>query len=271
MSNPMDRGAAAAPARRVSAPPATGGDAALSHELRDAIARLEAELAAQHNLAVLGGVTAMVAHEFNNLLTPILARAEAAANDNDIESMRAALRKIHANAQRATDVATHLMGMLSAEPDTSATCGIADAVDEAVELLGRSLARAGLQLVVTVPGELRARCNRDLLAQVVLNLLLNARDAMQGDRTVVSIRARRDGDWAEIDVSDTGRGLTREQIDTVFNPFLATRFDERPADWHEVGLGLNVCRTIAQRHGATIRVLPNDGPGCTFRLRWPAG
>ncbi len=236
-----------------------------------AIDELQAELIACQRLAVLGSMTAMVAHEFNNLLTPIMVRAEAALTcADDIPFMRKALERALVQSQRAMSVTRHLLSLAHDQPRPVEACSVATAVHEAIETLTRPLDKDGIELHVGVPADLRVTAREDLLCQVLLNLLLNARQAMTGMRGSVAITAAAGDGQVQIDVRDSGRGIPRELLAKVFNPFLAADPYARANDWQQVGLGLNVCRVIARHHGATLQALANEDRGCTFRLCWPA-
>jgi signal transduction histidine kinase len=236
-----------------------------------AIAELEAELVACQRLAVLGNMAAMVAHEFNNLLTPIMARAEAAlASGDDVAYMRKALERALIQSQRAMTVTRHLLGLAQDQPRPVEACAVAAAVREAVETMTRPLEKDGIELRVTVPDDLWVTARADLFCQVLLNLLLNARQAMQGMRGPLAVTAAFCDGQVQIDVRDSGRGIPHDQLVRVLNPFLAADPYQRPNDWQPIGLGLNVCRLIARHHGAILQALANDDRGCTFRLCWPA-
>ena len=251
---------------RRGSPPADSIDA-----LRATVQELEQELLASQRLALLGSMAAMVAHEFNNLLTPITARAEAALlSDDDLPLMRKALERALKQSQRAVSVARRLLDLARDDQHRVESCSVADAVREAVETMVRPLEKDGIELRVAVPEELRVNARDDLLCQVLLNLLLNARRAMEGTRGTLSVSAVAKGDRVQIDVRDSGAGMPGNVLNDVVNPFLAADPHQRPNDWQQVGLGLSVCRMIAYHHGATIRGLANEGRGCTFRLCWPA-
>jgi signal transduction histidine kinase len=235
------------------------------------IDELQAELLACQRLAMLGNMAAMVAHEFNNLLTPIMVRAEAAlACSDDIPFMRKALERALIQSQRAMSVTRHLINLAQDRPRPAESCSVLAAVREALETLTRPLDKDGIDLYIGVPEDLWVTAREDLLCQVLLNLLLNARQAMIGSRGQVAITAAARDGQVQIDVRDSGRGIPRELIASVFNPFLAADPYARANDWQQVGLGLNVCRLIARHHGATIQAAANDDRGCTFRLCWPA-
>ena len=135
----------------------------------------------------------------------------------------------------------------------------------------RPLEKDGIQLHVAVPDDLRVNARNDLLCQVLLNLLLNARRAMKDGGGPLTVAATAVDGQVQIEVRDSGSGISAETLDQVLNPFLAADPRERPTDWQQVGLGLSVCRMIARHHGATLQAFANDGSrGCTFRLMRPA-
>lgn len=239
-------------------------------DLEAALRGLQEELLACQRLALLGSMAAMVAHELNNLMTPILARAEAALTMNDPALTRKTIERTVTHAQRAIAVAGHLLDLAQGADGGPDTCNVAAVVQEALETATRPFEKDGIEVRVSVPAELHVRVRADLLCQVLLNLLLNARAAMKGlGAGALTISAAGEGEMVRIDVRDTGRGIPAEKLERVFNPFLAADPQARPHDWQQVGLGLAACRLIARRHGATIRALANPDRGCTFRLTWP--
>jgi signal transduction histidine kinase len=252
------------PAREECGPPSGEGPVGAMHAL-------QAELVACQRLAMLGNMAAMVAHEFNNLLTPIMVRAEAALMcADDVPFMRKALERALVQSQRAMSVTRHLLSLAHDQPRPVEACLVAAAVHEAVETLARPLDKDGIALHIGVPENLWVAARADLLCQVLLNLLLNARQAMTGIKGSMAITAAARDGGVRIDVRDSGRGIPRDLLARVFNPFLAADPYERPNDWQQIGLGLNVCRVIARHHGATLEALANEDRGCTFRLCWPA-
>lgn len=238
--------------------------------LEATVRELEQELIACQRLAMLGNLAAMAAHEFRNLMTPIVARCEAALTTDDAAFTRKAVERALTQAQRAIAVTGHLLDYAHDTAKPVETCSVAEAVREAIETQTRPLEKDGIQLTVAVPAELQVRAQPDLFCQVLLNLLVNARQAMKDMRAALTVSAQQEGAHVAIRVRDSGRGFPREKLDNVLNPFLAAEPTDRVSDWHDVGLGLSVCRMIARRHQATIHAEANEGPGCTFVLRWPS-
>ncbi len=241
-----------------------------AEQLQAEIRGLQEELIACQRLAVLGSLAAMVAHEFNNLLTPVVARTEAAlTGDDDVPFMRQALDRTLVQTQRAISVSRHLLDLAHAGACPSQTCLVAVAVREAIDTMTRPFEKDAIQLRVAVPEDLKVQAREELLCQVLLNLLLNARQAMQGASGALAVTATAEDGCAHIEVKDTGKGIAPELLEKVFSPFLAADPRARPNDWKDVGIGLSVCRMIAHHHGARIEARANSGPGCTFSLCWP--
>lgn len=255
---------------RARATPARVTPTETAESLKAEIEGLRAALLTCQRLATLGNLAAMAVHEFKNLLTPIVARSEAAllAGD-DVAYMRKTLERTLVQAQRATAVAEHLLRLAHDQSSPAGACSVAAAVREAIETMTRPCDKDGIELRVFVPETLQVRAQADLLGQVLLNLLLNARRAMKNTSGTLTVSAARHGTHVQIDVQDSGCGIPQATLENVFNPFLAADPHQHPNDWQQVGLGLSACRMIAFHHGATIQGLANDGRGCTFRLCWP--
>jgi len=241
-----------------------------TEDLQAHIARLQDELMAQQRMALLGTMSAMAAHEFNNLMTPVVTRAQDALSRDDLPTMRKALDQALAHAQKAIAVTRHLLGLADAGEDAPRVCSVNAAVREAIDAVARPFDKDSIDLRVEVPADLRVRARPMLLEQLLLNLLLNAREAMKERGGSLTIGARREGDDVVIDVGDRGIGISQQRLDEVVNPFLAADPSAQPGDWHSVGMGLNVCRTITHQHGARIQASADAGGGCTFQIRWPA-
>ncbi len=238
--------------------------------LRRRIDALERELLACQRKAMLGNIAAMVAHEFNNLLTPVIARSEAAMNLGDAAFSQKTHERSLTQAQRAIEVARNLLAFARDEEHSIEPCSVAEAVQEAVDTLARPLSKDGIELSIDVPANLLVRAQPDLFCQLLMNLLLNARAAMKEQRGPLSVTAAEEDDHVAIAVRDSGSGFPDGVIEQRVNPFLAADPNENPDDWHAVGMGLSVCRMIAHKHNARLHVSDNDGPGCTFHVRWPA-
>lgn len=221
---------------------------------RDAAAR-RAEIAHVSRVAQLGELSGAMAHELNQPLAAILANAEAGAQllsrpPADLEEIAAILADIAEDDRRAARLIVDLRRLMAGEPPEMERVDLNRMAETAVRLIGSELlmreVRADLRLA---PEALIVRASRPQIKQVLLNLMLNAADAMAGEpaprRTMtISTRRRADG-WRELAVEDRGPGLDPAVAQDPFRPFVTTK----PKG---LGLGLSICRTIVQAHGGAL-------------------
>jgi signal transduction histidine kinase len=238
--------------------------------LRREVEALRAQLQHAQRLATVGTMTAMVAHEFNNILTPIVNYAQMAREDPRL--LRKAIDRAAAGGQRATDICRALLDMTAQGPSSPEPVRLADLVADVLSAVARDPRRDGIELAVDVPEDLLARTRRVELHQVLTNLFINAREAVlaaTGQRRIDIAARRGDHDNVLISVRDTGVGIAPENLPRIFEPFFTTRHDAaRPAAGH--GLGLAICKDIVAALGGEISVDSAVGRGATFTVRLPA-
>jgi len=243
-----------------------------AHVSSDSLEQLQQELVTCQRRASLGMLASIMAHEYNNLMTPIVARAHDALARDDIDAMRKALTLTARQTEKALEFTRQVLHLADGRETPLQTCRVIDLVQAALLSAVRPLEKDGIELELHVPADLRVRAQPLLFEQVLLNLLLNARAAMKGRCGKLTISAAREGNMVAVAVRDGGTGIAAERLENVINPFLAADAGTHCSDWSAVGLGLHACRAIVQQHGGTIRAEANsDGPGCTFRFHWPAG
>jgi PAS domain S-box-containing protein len=230
---------------------------------------MEARMARSDLLANLGTLAAGVAHEVNNPLTYVLGNLEYLLLDPGHEPERR-IREALEGAQRIRAAVADLLTLLRGSQDVEASnVVLAEVVKRAVRVVRRELSgRARLELDVDPALVVRGSPSR--LGQVLLNLLLNAAHAIedgQPARNLVAVRASviPEG-FVRVSVSDTGRGIERHLIGSIFDPFVTTK-----AAGEGTGLGLYVCHSIVQSLGGRIWVDSEPGKGSTFKLDLPAG
>ncbi len=237
-------------------------------ELQERIRLLEEELIHVQRQALLGQVCRELAHELNNLMTPVLSRADFALSTGRAADQRKALELTKTHVERVQSLLQSLRD-LPRGPAAPRAHPLAQLVSEALTDLVRSPEKDGINTRVEVPADLAAQGSRELLLQVLLNLLLNAREALRGKRGTIEIRAAREGELLRIDVRDTGQTMTPAQY-AGLNAYLAAADPGASAPPGGIGLDVQVCRLILLREGARLEAKANEGPGCTFRLYWPA-
>lgn len=263
------------------------GLAARADALLERVEMLEAELAELQGLATLGTLSGAIAHEFNNILTPIVTFAEMALDDpDDRELGLRALRKALEGSERASFIASALLGFArrDREGDTS---DVARVVRDVRACLVRDPLQDGIKLVIDTPEGLYAEMSPGALHQVFLNLTLNALEAMKPTGGELRFSAWR-STWntadspvsgrprgmrpgqacVEIEITDSGPGLPESVRSHLFEPFRRGR--SRPGGRQGSGLGLSVCKRLVDEAGGEIRAESEPGSGTTFRIWLPA-
>jgi two-component system NtrC family sensor kinase len=223
-----------------------------------------------HRLAPLGTIASIIAHEYNNILTPMISYAQMAlAEDADAELMRKALGKMLGGAERAAKISSSLLGF-AREADEQHIARLADTIQEAVGCLAREPAKDGIDLAIDVPDVLIAMSPLNL-QQVILNLLLNARKAMRRGGGKLTITGREHGSLVHVDIADTGPGIPEQIIDRIFEPFVTHKIDpaEGVTERKGTGLGLCICQELTRNAGGSIKVTSTPGQGATFHLQLP--
>ena len=248
--------------------------------LSDITTRKNAELEAQRHrdelahvsrVSMMGQLASALAHELNQPLGAILRNAEAAelflqASPPDLQEVRVILADIRKDDQRAGEVIDRMRALLKRRESHWSELDL-NAVTEEVAGLLRFDAEARrvkltLELSRSVPG---VRGDRVQLQQVLLNLILNAMDAMNGceaGRRCVAVRVRPREEAVEVAVSDSGHGILTDNVKRLFEPFFTTKTSG-------MGLGLAISRTIIEAHGGRLWAENNPEGGATFRFTLP--
>jgi signal transduction histidine kinase len=234
--------------------------------------RLRDELARAARVALMGELAASIAHEVNQPLCAIVANAQAVqrmlhSGACDLDEARAALSDVTQDSLRASEVLARVRGFLKKAPETRAPVAVNEVVREVAALMRRELAHRGvavrLELAEGLPAVLSDRVQ---LQQVLLNLMANGADAMEGvEKELRSLVVSSGGDGGgavTVAVQDAGIGLGPEGADRLFAAFFTTK----PSS---LGMGLAICKSIVESHGGRIEARGNPGRGATFALTLP--
>jgi signal transduction histidine kinase len=238
-----------------------------------AVQQHRVELAHAGRLATMGELTASIAHEVNQPLGAILANVDAAEmlleSDNlRLEDVREILADIRKDDLRANEVIRRLRTLLAKQEMVRKLVDLNDAVTEVLRLLDAEARRRQVEFVAELdPAGPRVLGDRVHLQQVLLNLVVNAMDAMADThvsrrRVTVRTALRRDGN-VEVAVSDRGHGITPERLPKLFESFFTTKD-------RGMGLGLSIARSIVEAHGGRIWAETDAEGGATFRFLVPA-
>jgi len=258
-------------------PGAGGNGSKVAGASLDITARRRVEEAMQRlahtdRLTLVGELTASIAHEINQPLGAILNNAEAAEMLLDtgrpqLDELRSILADIRRDDKRASDVIQHLRALLRRREMQMQTVSLNDIISDTLRIVTPDARRRSVRIERLCEGGPEfIRGDRVHLEQVLLNLLLNAMEAMSetepARRRLVIRTAMAENEVAEVSVMDCGHGIPQDRLPLIFDSFFSTREDG-------MGIGLAIARSIVEAHGGRITAGNNVDGGATFRLFLP--
>jgi nitrogen-specific signal transduction histidine kinase len=230
------------------------------------------ELAHLTRVAMLGELSGALAHELNQPLTAILSNAQAgqrllAREPVDLAEVRDILHDIAEDDRRAGEVIKRLRAMLKKDEVKSLPLDLNELVEEVIDFSHSDLITRNVALTVELaPALPPVLGDRVQLQQVLLNLVLNACEAMKAkptwERRLTMATAPDADDGVRVSVVDRGTGIPADELERVFEPFFTTKE-------HGLGLGLSICRSIVAAHGGRLWAGNNENGGATFHLTLP--
>jgi PAS domain S-box-containing protein len=251
------------------------GRIVLVDDITDRI-ELEAQLAQAEKLSSIGLLAAGVAHEVNTPLavissyTQMLAKQMRPMMEQD-KRIGPVLEKITQQTFRASEIVNGLLNFSRTGGTEFASVDLNRLLQDTLTLLDHQMKTAGIRVETHLDPSLpRIHGNEGKLQQVVLNLLLNARDAMHNAQDArIRITTERAGGHIWVVVEDHGGGIEQEHLHRIFDPFFTTKTKPRQGQHKGTGLGLAVSYGIMQEHGGKMHVQSEVGVGTTFRLEFP--
>lgn len=275
------------PAKRKTAKALNPHDQTLEDKVAQLAAQLEVLRAQVHQaqqLASLGTAAAMIAHEVNNLLTPILAYSETALQSNDLELAKKALTVTARNARMLISMSGRMLELGAAKVHETERVDVHQAVIEAQASMCRDLEKDGITFMTEIEAGLAVMADALQLRQIFFNLFLNAQEAMarsHGGRLVVSARhegtrpgepasARRDEARVLIEVRNTGPAIAAELLPNIFEPFQSSKSASRNGKIRCSGMGLALVRDLVRDNGGSIEVSSSEQSGTVFRISFPS-
>ena len=244
--------------------------------LEQEIQRLEGVVADMHDqllqaqkLGSIGTLASSITHEFNNILTTVINYAKMGVRHKDDAVRDKAFDKILAAGQRASKITTGLLSYARARGDRRDTHSLAQLVEDVLILVEKDLQKHQISLQLDLQPEAVAEVNASQVQQVLLNLMINARQAMQpGGLLCVATRRNDAAGTAEVLVRDTGDGIPAEKLAKIFEPFYTSKTADEQGQGG-TGLGLSLCKDVVESHRGRIRVESTVGKGTTFTLKFP--
>ena len=234
--------------------------------------KTEVELAHATRVMTMGELVASIAHEVNQPLGAIVTNGHACVRllsreVPDLERSLEVIGRMIKDGMRASEVIKRIRELMHKSPAEMALLNINETIEEVVALVSSDILRNKIELNADLQADLPLVLgDRIQLQQVVLNLILNAKDAMSGEQMHprdLQITTRKTGsDGILVAVRDTGHGLNGNDVERIFEPFFTTKAEG-------MGLGLSISRTIIETHGGTLWATRNEDRGATIQFALP--
>jgi signal transduction histidine kinase len=232
--------------------------------------QLREQLLRAQRLSSVGTLASSVAHEFNNILTTLINYAKLGQRPDATEATKKqAFEKILKGSQRAAVIISSMLGFARNTSTQRELVELAPLIDEALVLTDKDLSKHQIKVEKRFLSQPKVPIVRGQIEQILLNLIINARQAMQrGGRLTIDLRENTKTNMAEIAICDTGVGIPPEQLRLIFEPFYTTKSPDEQGHGGS-GLGLSVCRQIIEQHQGRIRVESVIGKGSKFTVKLP--
>lgn len=238
--------------------------------LRERIAALEQQLLQTQKMAALGELVSTTTHEFNNVLMTILNYARHGQRHKDEATRDKALDKINLAAQRAAKITSTILAVARNRSGNFEATSLKRIVEDSLVLLERELSKYRIAVELHLPDVPDVRAQGNQIQQVLLNLLINARQAMpSGGRVLIRLEHDAATRMVDLIVRDSGCGIPAEKLPRIFEPYFTTKTGPDETGKGGTGLGLASCRQIIEAHHGRIRVESTVGIGTQFTIKLP--
>ncbi|MDE2510992.1 MAG: response regulator [Elusimicrobia bacterium] len=248
------------------------GNAMLYGELEESLRRnreMQGRLVQSEKLAALGQLAAGVAHEINNPLSSVMGFSQLVIQAGGLSPVQEDdLRSVLREAGRCREIVKGLLQFGRKREPRKERVLLPPLLDATLQLARHPLRLAGVEVVKSIPADLPPiMADPAQLQQVFLNLVTNARQAMEGRSGArLTIAARRDGGSVVLIFSDNGPGISPENLDRIFDPFFTTK-----PEGQGTGLGLSISHALVAQNGGTLEAASVPGEGAAFTLAFAAG
>jgi len=217
------------------------------------------ELKRQDQMKAVATLAAGMAHEIKNPLTSIRTFAEyLPIKYNDPEFRNRFMKVVTDEVDRVNNIVQQLLEFSKPQPPNLRDCSLSDLAEDTLSLLNKNLVEGKIRVVKDYAAEVPVRADKNQMRQAILNILLNAIQAMPNGG-VLTIKTTLDGGYFQLSVSDTGSGIPKEDLSRIFDPFFTTK-DQG------TGLGLAIVHGIIKEHQGRIEARSELGQGTTFTL-----
>ena len=242
-----------------------------TQELHERIELLEAQLAQAQSLTTIGELTSTATHEFNNLLMTIINYAKLGLRNKSDASRTKAFDKILAAANTAAKITNTVLAGAKNRKKGFEPTDFVDLVQDSLILLEKEMNKYRITVEKSFPDKLpEIMADGNQILQVILNLLINARQAMpKGGRLILKMSYDEENEMIDFLVRDFGCGISQDKLPRIFEPFYSTKSGPDDSGKGGTGLGLSSCKKIIEQHQGLIRVESTVGKGTAFTVKLP--
>jgi len=234
-------------------------------EMERKLRQTQEQLLQSEKLAAMGRLTSQIAHELNNPLYGIMNTLELMKTEIPPESKRRKILEMAlSETVRLSEMLRKMLSFSKPDEEEKQPANLNTILDEILLLHEKQLREHSIRISSSLAEDLgMVKASKNQLRQVFLNIISNARDAMPEGGTL-SVTTRAEGDNVHIDISDTGTGIRKENLNKIFDSFFTTKDNMK-----DIGLGLSVCYGFIKDHGGDISVKSEWGSGATFTIILP--
>ena len=240
-------------------------------QLQAEISDLKRKLEQAQKMTALGELVSTTTHEFNNVLMTIINYAKMGMRHDDKPTRDKAFDKINNAGMRAAKITNAVLGMARNRSESFEMTNLENLIDESMVLLEREMHKYRIDVEMDVEDNLpEVSVIGNQIQQVLMNLLINARQAMlDGGRLIIRLKRNKDNSMVDLSVRDFGTGIPQDQLRKIFDAYYSTKDGPDETGKGGTGLGLGACKSIIEAHGGKIRVESSVGKGTCFTIMLP--
>ena len=239
--------------------------------LEQQIEILKQQLMQAQKLTSLGELVGTTTHEFNNILMTIINYAKLGMRHRDAATRDKSFEKILAAGNRAAKITNSVLGIARNRSSNQEPTDLVQLIEDTLILLEREMNKYRVKIEKQYQPIPEAFVNGNQIQQVLLNLLINARQAMpNGGRLTIKIAPAAEKDMIDLVIRDYGCGIPADKLPRIFESFFTTKSGPDASGKGGTGLGLSMCRDIIEAHHGRIRVDSTVGKGTAFTIKLPA-
>lgn len=240
-------------------------------DLKNEVTALKKQLQQTQRMTALGELVSTTTHEFNNVLMTIINYAKMGMRHDDKATRDKAFDKINSAGMRAAKITNSVLGMARNRSDQFERTNLVNLIEQSMVLLEREMQKYRIAVEMEIEdGVPEVSVIGNQIQQVLMNLLINARQAMaDGGRLVIRLKQNWENKTVDLVVRDFGAGMAPTTLRRIFDPYYTTKAGPDESGKGGTGIGLSTCKDIIEAHGGKIRVESSVGKGTCFTLMLP--